>query len=184
MIPFTIDELTACLKDVETGDMVETEVIRVRRKSFLSKFNEKTGWYVNWAKFPKEIEIYALVLKGTVDIQGMVAIEPHEDAHAVHIHWACTAPHNNIWENGRQKYSGVGGHLFAIAGNKSVEYGFDGYIFAEAMNEKILAHYQKNFQAEVFPFGVPPHPYRFIINEINMARIMEEYNYEDTDEEI
>ena len=47
MITFTIDEITACLKDTQTGDTVETEVIRIRRKSFLSKFNEKTGWYVN-----------------------------------------------------------------------------------------------------------------------------------------
>ena len=164
--------------------MVETEVIRVKRKSFLAKFNAKTGWYVNWSKFASSIEVYALVLKGTVDIQGLIALEPQPDANAVHIHWACTAPQNNIWENGTKKYSGVGGHLFAIAGNKSVEYGFDGFIFAEAMNEKILAHYQKQFSAELFPFGAPPHPYRFIIDEINMKHIMEEYSYEDTDEEI
>ena len=75
MIPFTIDDLTPCLRDTQTGDIVETEIVRIKRKSFLSKFNEKTGWYVNWSKFPKEVEIYALVLKGTMDIQGMVAIE-------------------------------------------------------------------------------------------------------------
>jgi len=184
MIPFTIDEITSCLKDVLTGDIVETEVIRIRRKSFLSKFNSKTGWYVNWSKFPPEVEIYALVLKGSVDIQGMVAIEPRQDSGAVHIHWACTSPQNNIWEYGRKKYSGVGGHLFAIAGKKSIEYGFDGFVFAEAMDEKILSHYQEKFQAEKFPFGVPPHPYRFIINQANMKKIIEEYSYEDTDEEI
>ena len=184
MIPFTIDEITPCLIDTQTGDVVETEVIRIKRKSFLSKFNAKTGWYVNWSKFPATVEIYALVLKGTVDIQGLVAIEPHHDAGAIHIHWACTAPHNNIWENGSKKYSGVGGHLFAIAGNKSVEYGFDGFVFAEAMDAEILAHYQTQFHAELFPFGQPPHPYRFIIDEINMKRILEEYCYEDSDEEI
>ncbi len=47
MIPFTIDELTACLKDTSTGDTIETEVIRIKRKSFLAKFNKNTGWYVN-----------------------------------------------------------------------------------------------------------------------------------------
>ncbi len=184
MIPFTIDDLTPCLRDTQTGDIVETEIVRIKRKSFLSKFNEKTGWYVNWSKFPKEVEIYALVLKGTMDIQGMVAIERRPDARAVHIRWACTAPQNNIWENGVQKYSGVGGHLFALAGNKSAEYGFDGFVFAEAMNAEILAHYQQRFGAELFPFGNPPHPFRFIINETNMKRIREEYEYESTDEEI
>lgn len=68
MIPFTIDELTACLKDTTTGDTVETEIIRIKRKSFLAKFNRNTGWYVNWSKFPQGVEVYALVIKGTVDI--------------------------------------------------------------------------------------------------------------------
>lgn len=28
-----IDDLTPCLKDIETGDFVATEVVRIRRKS-------------------------------------------------------------------------------------------------------------------------------------------------------
>ncbi|MCR5331845.1 MAG: hypothetical protein K6E62_11775 [Lachnospiraceae bacterium] len=184
MIPFTIDEITTCLKDTQTGDTIETEIVRIKRKSFLSKFNERTGWYVNWSKFPSGVEIYALVLKGTMDIQGLIGIEADKNAQAVHIHWACTAPHNNIWENGTKKYSGVGGHLFAIAGNKSMEYGFDGFVYAEAMDAEILEHYQKQYGAELFPFGLTPHPYRFIISEINMKKITEEYSYDDSDEEI
>lgn len=43
MITVEIDELTPCLKDAQTGDIVETEIIRIRRKSFLQKFNSKTG---------------------------------------------------------------------------------------------------------------------------------------------
>ena len=93
-------------------------------------------------------------------------------------------PRKIIFGKTGKKYSGVGGHLFAIAGKKSIEYGFDGFVFAEAMDEKILSHYQEKFQAEKFPFGVPPHPYRFIINQANMKKIIEEYSYEDTDEEI
>lgn len=59
MIVFTIDEMVPCLKNVETGEIYETEVIRLRRKSFLSKFNSHTGWYVNWSKFDHDTEIYA-----------------------------------------------------------------------------------------------------------------------------
>ena len=44
MIHIDIDLLTPCLKDLETGDMIETEVIRIKRKSFLQKFNRRTGW--------------------------------------------------------------------------------------------------------------------------------------------
>ncbi len=74
------------MKDTQTGDTIETEVVRIKRKSFLSKFNERTGWYVNWSKFPQSVEVYGLVLKGTMDIQELVAIEPDKDAQAVHIH--------------------------------------------------------------------------------------------------
>lgn len=49
MINVYIDEFTPCLKESETGDILETEVIRIKRKSFLSKFNKKNGWYINWS---------------------------------------------------------------------------------------------------------------------------------------
>lgn len=45
MITVTIDELTPCLIENETGDIKETEVIQIKRKSFLEKYNDKTGWY-------------------------------------------------------------------------------------------------------------------------------------------
>lgn len=41
MVTVEIDQLTPCLKDSVTGDIVETEVLRVKRKSFLDKFNKK-----------------------------------------------------------------------------------------------------------------------------------------------
>ena len=36
MITVIIDEYTPCLKNTKTGEIVETEVIRLRRKSFLA----------------------------------------------------------------------------------------------------------------------------------------------------
>ena len=35
--------------------------------------------------------------------------------------------------------------LLAFAGHKSVEYGYDGYIFAEAMNKDLLDYYKNNY---------------------------------------
>lgn len=61
MITFYIDELAPCLRDTITGDIIDTEVVRIKRKSFLSKFNKKTGWYINWGKIPESVEIYAAV---------------------------------------------------------------------------------------------------------------------------
>ena len=79
MIHALIDELTPCLKDAYTGELVQTEVIRIRRKSFLKKYNKKNGWYTNWEKLTDENEIYALVVEGTVDIQGLIAITRNDD---------------------------------------------------------------------------------------------------------
>ena len=49
MINVIIDEFTPCLKDAKTGELVQTEVIRIKRETFLRKYNRKTGWYINWA---------------------------------------------------------------------------------------------------------------------------------------
>lgn len=83
MIIFKLDELVPCLKDMETGDIYDTEVIRIRRKSVLSHYNKRTGWYINWSKFPESTEVYALVLKGTNDIQGMIAVEYNDEFQAL-----------------------------------------------------------------------------------------------------
>lgn len=180
MITFKIDELTPCLKSTDTGEFFDTEVVRLRRKSFLSKFNSKTGWYVNWSNFHKDAEIYALVLKGSMDIQGLIALEYDEGAKAVHVMWGCTAPHNNIWAYGTQRYKGVGGHLLAIASDLSMKKGYDGFIYGEAMDADLYDYYINEFHAMPLP---PTHnPYRFMLSDEATKRIREVYDYEWTDE--
>lgn len=182
MITFKIDEFTPCLKEVATGEIYDTEVVRIKRKSFLSKFNKKTGWYVNWGKFSKDTEIYALVLKGTMDIQGMVAIQYDKEVQAVYVVWGCTSPDNNVWRYGKKKFAGVGGHLFAIAADLSFKAGFDGYLVAEAMDQELLDYYMAEFGAAPLP---PLHnPYRFMLSPKMSLRLKEVYTYEWTDDEI
>lgn len=182
MITFRIDEFTPCLKEVETGEIYDTEVVRLKRKSFLSKFNKKTGWYVNWSKFPEGTEVYALVLKGTMDIQGLVAIQYDETSKAVYILWGCTAPENNIWEFGKKRFVGVGGHLLAIASDLSVKAGFDGYVYAEAMDQELFEYYSSEFGA----LPLPPinNPFRFMLSDSMTEKIREVYDYEWTEDEI
>ena len=52
-----------CLKDTSTGQIVETVVEEVDRKT-LKQYNKKTGWYINWSKIPKEASVYKLTVKG------------------------------------------------------------------------------------------------------------------------
>ena len=181
MINVYIDEYTPCLKDSTTGDILETEVIRIKRKSFLSKFNTKNGWYVNWSDLLLENEIYALVIKGTVDIQGLVALKPIDDYKAVYVTWLCSAPHNNPMIVEQKKYIGVGGHLFAIAVNCSIKSGFEGAITGNAANLELLKHYCEVFNAT--HIGII-HPYQFFIDEEKAKRIVEVYQYEWTDDEL
>ena len=78
-------------------------------------------------------------------------------------------------------YSGVGGHLFAIAANKSVEYNYNGAITGNAANAELLEHYCKTFHAD---FLGMLHPYQMMIDEENAAKIMKVYDYEWTDDEL
>lgn len=181
MINVWIDEFTSCLKDTITGNMVDTEVIRIKRKSFLSKYNRKNGWYVNWKELLSEHEVYALVLKGSNDIEGLVALSPVEDYSAVYIAWMCVAPHNNKLIIDIPKYVGVGGHLFAIAAQRSEEMGFGGAMTGFAANLELVEHYIDCFNAEHI---AALHPYQILIGELDAYKIREEYDYEWTDDEL
>lgn len=183
MITFIIDETIPCLKDVETGEIYETEVVRLRRKSFLSKFNKRTGWYINWGNFDDTTEIYALVLKGTVDIQGLIAIRFDDENKAVNIVWACTAPQNNVWKYKKQKFSGVGGHLFAIASELSVKKSYDGFIYGEAIDEALYHYYLEHFGAYPLP-AINNNPFRFMLSDEVTSKLREVYNYEWSNEEL
>lgn len=92
----------------------------------------------------------------------------------------CTSPDNNKLLTDDIRYLGVGGHLFAIAAQKSVDYGYDGYMYGFAANKELLDHYVETFNGEVI--GVL-HPYQFAIDEVNAKKIMEVYDYDWTDEE-
>lgn len=181
MICVEIDELVPCLIDNETGEVVETEVIRIKRASFLSKYNKKTDWYVNWADLLKENEVYAIVLKGTVAIQGLIALRPDDNMRAVFITWMVAAPHNNPEISSQKRYNGLGGHLFAVAAKRSDDFGYDGATTGFAANQELMQHYCSTFNAEAICML---HPYQIFIPEEEGAKIQEVYNYDWTDEVI
>ena len=173
--------LTPCLQEVLTGEIVETEVVRIRRTSFLQKFNKKNGWYTSWNKLARDNEIYALVIKGTVDIQGLVAIRDDKDMQAAYVSWMVAAPQNNPQIVEQKKYMGVGGHLFAIAAAKSEEYGYNCEMTGFAANEQLEQHYVDNFDAIRIHML---HPYQILITEDAGKRIKKAYTYEWKDDEL
>ena len=175
MLLVEIDSLTPCLIDNESGDIVETEVLQVKRKSFLSKFNVRTGWYVNWAELLDEAEVYALVLKGTVSIQGLVAVRIDDVMKASFVTWMVAAPANNPIVSASKRYDGVGGHLFAVAAQRSEESGYGCAVSGFAANRQLMEHYCERFGAEALCIL---HPYQIFIPESAGRKIREVYSYE------
>ena len=170
-----IDEIVPCLIDVETGEIKETYVYRVETRNFLKEFRKSNGWYINWAEIPKDLEVYVLALNDTKEIQGLICFKNDTENKAVYLSWACTAPHNNKHDTGKQKYKGVGGHLFAIAADKSRQWGNGGAMYGFAANKELLDHYCIMFKA--IPIGVL-HPYHFLIDEAEAIKLLEVYTYE------
>ena len=170
-----LDEIVPCLKDTETVEIKETVVFKIESRSFLKKFNEKNGWGINWIDIPNNVEVFALALKENNEIQGLVGVKNDKNSIAAYIHWACTAPHNNKLLNGTQKYIGVGGHLFAIAADKSIQWGYEGAIHGFALNKKLLKHYIEVLGA-IFLGAL--HEYQFFVNEKAAKQLLETYTYE------
>lgn len=170
-----IDEIVPCLRDTETGEIKDTVVFKIESRAYLKKFTKKAGWHINWAQIPKDVEVYALALHDSNEIQGLVGVKNDKDAEAAYIHWACTAPHNNKHDFGKQKYSGVGGHLFAIAVDKSMQWGYEGAVFGFAANEELVKHYVEAFGA--FHIGIL-HEYQVVVEGEAAKKLLEVYSYE------
>lgn len=170
-----LDEIVPCLKDTETGEIKGTVVFKIESRSFLKKFLEKDGWGINWIDVPSEVEVYALALKENNEIQGLVGVKNDVDVEAAYLHWACSAPRNNKYSFGRQKYSGVGGHLFAIAVDKSLQWGYRGVVHGFALNKELLNHYIVILGASYLG---AQHPYQFLLEGEAARKLLEVYTYE------
>ena len=125
--------------------------------------------------------IYALVIKGTVDIQGMVALSGNKDLSAVYVAWMCASPNNNPMLTDQKDYNGVGGHLFAIAVDRSYQLGYDGAITGNAADRELVDHYCDAFGADYIGML---HEFQIGISGNAAIKIKEGYSYEWTDEEI
>lgn len=170
-----IDDIVPCLKDTETNELKDTIVFKIQSRSFLKEFTKEGGWHINWNEVPNDVEVYALALRENNEIQGLIGVKNDVGSRAAYIHWACTAPRNNKHDFGTQKYSGVGGHLFAIAAEKSIEWGYEGAVHGFAANKELEDHYIEKFGAE--HLGML-HQYQIFISEESAKELLEVYHYE------
>lgn len=170
-----LDEIVPCLRDNETEEIKETFVFRIESRAYIKTFTEKAGWGIDWWTLPDNVEIYALALKENNQVQGLVGLKKDDVVKAVYLHWACSAPWNNKHMYGSQKYSGVGGHLFAVAVDKSKQWGFEGVVYGFALNKELLKHYIDNLGCSYLGCL---HPYQFMLGIPAAQKLLEVYTYE------
>ena len=167
-IDILIDKLTPCLEDTSTGAILPT-VFSVATTNDIANLD---GWLFDWQDADlKRANIYKLLVKGDSTIQGLIACEVVRGA--VYVHIAESAPHNKPTN---KKYSGVGGHLFAIAMKLSLALGFGGYIYMDAKNTKLVQHYSEMLGAKIAPTRY--HEYRLEVLEQDAQKVIEKYTLE------
>ena len=169
-IDVIIDKLTPCLEEILTGDIYQT-TFSIAEVDELDDLQAK-GWNFDWADSElSRYNIYKLQLKNDDIIQGLVATEVVRGA--VYIRLAESAPHNL---GNDKKFVGVGGHLFAIAIKLSNAMGFNGYVFFDAKNMKLVKHYSDKFGASQVMARI--HVYRMEIVEEKAQMLLEKYTLE------
>lgn len=163
-----IDKLTPCLERVSDKEIVDTTFSPVTK----AELKTLKKWQFKWtARDLAECEIYKLTVENDDRIQGLIAIQDMRGSNAVYVKIAESAPHNF---GTSKEYIGVGGHLFAIAVQRSYELGYGGFVYMDAKNTKLVKHYAERLGA--IHIG-HPHPYRMIIDEMAAYKLIRTYNF-------
>ena len=164
-----IDRFTPCLENAKTGEIIATSYSLVDH----NELSALKGWKFKWnSPSLDNTEIYKLTISGDNEIQGLVALTKYEQDRAVYVNIAESSP-NNMGMN--KMYNGVGGHLFAIAAQRSIDLGFGGFVFMDAKNIDLVEHYAKTLGATLLG---RPHPYRMFIDEDAAEELLKIYTFE------
>ncbi|GAB3996846.1 hypothetical protein GCM10028807_40490 [Spirosoma daeguense] len=140
-LDFEVDRLTNSIENVRTGEVFDTEVIRLTDKD--TQQIKQVNWLFNWHKElrDKTKEVYKLTTVNNPSIiQGLISIEDKQDHVFMHL----------IFNKGAEKvYVGVPGNLVAYACKVSVDKGYEGFVAFDAKSA-LIKHYQESLQATHF----------------------------------
>ena len=142
-INIIIDELTPCLKDSKTGEFLNTDFSAIKISKAKARSMMKDGWKFDWSKpFQEGFEVFQLNIKDSKAVEGLISLKNEDGFTFIGI--VESAP-SNFGTNG--KYTGVGGHLFAIACQHSFKNGNDGYVAFDAKTD-LVDYYKEMFNAK------------------------------------
>lgn len=144
-LDFVIDKLTNSIENTLTGEVFDTEIIRLTKVD--SKQIKKINWQFDWHKEldDKTKEVYKLTTVNNPNIiQGLLSIEDKQDHKFMHL------IESSKFNKGKGKvYFGVSGNLVAFACKVSVDKGYDGFLAFDAKSA-LIKHYQKSLHATHF----------------------------------
>jgi hypothetical protein len=144
-LDFVIDKLTNSIENIYTGEVFDTEIVRLTVKDL--KHILKSDWQFDW---PKEIkdkskEVYKLTtVNNPTIIQGLISIEDKQDH--IFMHLIESAKFN---KNKDKVYLGVPGNLVAYACKVSVDKGYQGFLAFDAKTS-LIKYYQESLFATHF----------------------------------
>ncbi|HET6399910.1 MAG TPA: hypothetical protein VFH95_00775 [Candidatus Kapabacteria bacterium] len=163
-LDFKVDTLTSSIENVRTGEVFETEIMRVLDEHALRKgtFGWAFDWVTEW-DHPNR-EVYALFKKGAYsEYHGLVSCTDKGDH--IFMDLLENAPSNK----GRAKlYSGVAANLVAFLCKKSLENGYRGVVAFEPKT-KLIEHYEKMLGAQRFA------PNKMFINTKEAYALIHQY---------
>ena len=123
-LDFVIDKLTNSIENTSTGEVFDTEIVRLTIKD-ISQI-KKIDWQFDWVGEIKDKtkEVYKLTtVNNPTIIQGLLSIEDKQDH--IFMHLIENAKFN---KNKDKVYLGVPGNLVAYACKVSVDKGYQGFL--------------------------------------------------------
>ncbi|MFN0033539.1 MAG: hypothetical protein ACKVUS_00645 [Saprospiraceae bacterium] len=145
LVRIHIDQLTNSIRNVSSGDIFDTELIRLSGDNRAEI--KKSNWLFDWQAevLKKDRWTFKLVIENNPKIlQGLVSISDQKDHIYLHL------VENAKFNRGKNRvYEGVAGNLFAFACKRSFEAGYEGYVAFDAKTS-LLKHYEQSLGATHF----------------------------------
>jgi hypothetical protein len=144
-LDFEIDKLTNSIENTQTGEIFDTEIVRLTHKDV--KQIKKIDWQFGWGEELKDKskEVYKLTTANNPTIiQGLLSIEDKQDHVFMHLIESVK------FNKGKDKvYFGVPGNLVAYACKVSVDKGYEGFL-ALMQNQRLSNIIRNHFMRHIF----------------------------------
>jgi hypothetical protein len=144
-LDFVIDKLTNSIENTSTGEVFDTEVVRLTIKDVnqIKKADSQFDWTKEIKDKTKEVYKLTTVNNPTI-IQGLLSIEDKQDHIFMHLIESAKFNKHKV-----KVYLGIPGNLVAYACKVSVDKGYQGFLAFDAKTA-LIKHYQETLYATHF----------------------------------